>query len=185
MDTDATAAQRMAEFARSVAVLRERPRHVQHADFASPVRLWAEAVDAAASLMEPHWDRFWSKPTDDDALTALAIIIYAVGGGEPDGDAARDLLAGCDIHGPGRRRAEARLTDAVSTALIVAGHDLTDAHDPVVAAWNHLTKERGQEGQAAPEFLHQTSFPEIFGHPGRESLLFRAMPTISRATVSA
>jgi hypothetical protein len=185
MDTDARSGQRMAEFARGVEVLRDRPRHVQGADFVPPPPSWAAAVDVAASLMEPHWDRVWSKPTDSDALTALAIVIYAVGGGEHDGDAVRELLTGLHIHGPNRQLAEPRLVDAVSTALTAAGHDLTDAQDPVAAAWKHLTRDRTKEWMSAPEFLRETSFPEVFGDPGPESLLLGALPTMARAVAPA
>ena len=59
-----------------------------------------------------HGDRLWSKPTDSDALTALAIIIYAVGGGEQGGDAAREVLTELDIHGANWQLAEPRLVDA-------------------------------------------------------------------------
>jgi hypothetical protein len=127
--------------------------------------------------MEPQWDRLWSKPTDHDALNALAITIYAVGG-----DAARELLAGLDVPGANRHLAEPRLIEAVSTALTGAGHDLADAQDAVAAAWAHLIADRGQQSMAAPDFLYQTSLPEMFGDPGPESLLFRALPTMARAT---
>jgi len=186
MDPDARSHQRAAEFARRVDVLRERPHNVQGAGLAPPPASWATAVDAAASLMEPHWDRVWSKPSDHDALTALAITVYALGGSEHAGsDAARESLAGIDIQGPHRQFAEPRLVDAVSAALIVAGHGLTDAHDPIAAAWAHLIQDRTQEWMSAPELLRETAVPEMHGDAGPESLLFRAMPTMARAAAHA
>jgi len=175
----------MVEFARYVGVLKEHPRNVLGTVFAPPPASWAAAVDVAASLMEPHWDRFWGKPTDSDALAALAIITYAIGGGEQaSADAVRDLFAGPDIHSQPLRLAEPCLVDAVSTALRAAGHNQADAHDPVAAAWEYLTRDRTQESMAAPEFLRETAVPEMFGDPGPESLLFRAMPTMARAAAA-